>query len=179
MICLLGYNEDPREIWEFRDARRYVRRWARFTGMNDIATSDRWLGRTSAIGRSMSVLGPVAIGGMGFRAACGVFGEMARQMALRGHRPTVPQCPSLAADRFRLRRSSTLSNSPITALNLIGGMGRVPGRSSRLVEQLPHRLLLLARTPVARLQRPRYVRISWNAGPLPRLQTKLAVQFVV
>jgi hypothetical protein len=22
MICLFGYNEDPREVWEFRDARR-------------------------------------------------------------------------------------------------------------------------------------------------------------
>ena len=27
MICLLGYNDDPREVWEFRDARRYVRWW--------------------------------------------------------------------------------------------------------------------------------------------------------
>jgi hypothetical protein len=57
--------------------------------MNDIATADRWLGRTSAIGRTMPA--PWATGGMGFLAACGVFGEVARQMALRGHKPTVPQ----------------------------------------------------------------------------------------
>jgi hypothetical protein len=34
---------------------------------------------------------PWGTGGMGFLAACGVFGEVARQTALRGHKPTVPQ----------------------------------------------------------------------------------------
>ena len=91
MLSLLGYNDDPREVWEFRDARRYVRWWARFAGMNDFATADHWLGMSSAIGRSMPVLGPMATGGMGFLAACGVFGEELRQAALRGHRPMVPQ----------------------------------------------------------------------------------------
>jgi hypothetical protein len=91
MLCLLGYNDDPREIWEFRDARRYVRWWARFAGMNDSATADHWFGASSAIGRTLSVLGPMATGGMGFLAACGVFGEQLRQVALRGHQPMVPQ----------------------------------------------------------------------------------------
>jgi hypothetical protein len=88
-ICLLGYNDDPREVWEFSDARRYVRWWARFAGMDDPATADHWLGASSVIGRSMPA--PWATGGMGFLAACGVFGEELRQAALRGHRPTVPQ----------------------------------------------------------------------------------------
>jgi hypothetical protein len=89
MICLLGYNNDPREIWEFRDARRYVRWWARFAGMDDPATAEHWFGATSAIGRSIPL--PLATGGIGFLAACGVFGEVARQFAVRNFKPTVPQ----------------------------------------------------------------------------------------
>jgi hypothetical protein len=90
MISLLGYNDDPREVWEFRDARRYVRWWARFADMDDPATADRWLGASSAIGRS-GLPWPFATGGMGFLAACGVFGEAPRQAAVRGHQPTVAQ----------------------------------------------------------------------------------------
>lgn len=89
-ICLLGYDDDPREVWEFHDARRYLRWWARLAGMNDLATAERWLGASSAIGRS-GMSAPWAPGCMGFLAACGVFGEELRQAALRGHRPTVPQ----------------------------------------------------------------------------------------
>jgi hypothetical protein len=89
MISLLGYNRDPREVWEFRDARRYVRWWARFAGMNDPATADHWFGAGSAVGQTMPA--PWGTGGMGFLAACGVFGEELRQAALRGHQPTVPQ----------------------------------------------------------------------------------------
>ena len=85
IISLAGYDEDPREIWEFGDARRYVGWWARFAGMDDLKTADRWLGFTSAIGASGNCTG------MGLFAACGVFGEAARQMFLRGHVPTVPQ----------------------------------------------------------------------------------------
>jgi hypothetical protein len=90
MLCLLGYNNDPREIWEFHDARRYVGWWARFAGLDDPATADRWFGASSAIGRS-GLPWPLATGGVGFLAACGVFGEELRQAALRGHQPKVPQ----------------------------------------------------------------------------------------
>jgi len=85
IISLAGYDEDPREIWEFDDARRYVRWWARFAGMDDLKTADPWLGLTSAIGASGNYAG------MGFLAACGVFGEAARQMSSRRHVPTAPQ----------------------------------------------------------------------------------------
>ena len=54
MICLLGYNDDPREVWEFHDARRYLRWWARYAGMNDPATADHWFGASSAVGRTCS-----------------------------------------------------------------------------------------------------------------------------
>jgi hypothetical protein len=88
VICLLGYNADPREVWEFRDARRYVRWWARFAGVDDIETADRFLGLGSAIG----AFDPRFAGaGVGFLAACGVFGEEARQVALRSFKPTVQQ----------------------------------------------------------------------------------------
>ena len=89
MISLLGYNDDPREIWEFDDARRYVRWWARFAGMDDPAIADHWLGASSAIGRAW--FSPMATSGMSFLAACGVFGEEARHFAVRNFKPTVPQ----------------------------------------------------------------------------------------
>jgi hypothetical protein len=36
-ISMLGYNEDPREIWQIEDAARYVRWWARYAGMDNEA----------------------------------------------------------------------------------------------------------------------------------------------
>jgi hypothetical protein len=30
---ILGYDEDPREIWEFGEVRNYVRQWAKFAGI--------------------------------------------------------------------------------------------------------------------------------------------------
>jgi hypothetical protein len=57
--------------------------------MDDFATADRWRGFSSAIGRTM--LEPWATAGMGFLAACGVFGEELRQAILREQEPLVPQ----------------------------------------------------------------------------------------
>jgi hypothetical protein len=87
MLCLLGYNDDPREIWEFPDARRYVRWWARFAGMDDIATANRWVGASSMVGRTL----PQGAGGIGFLAACGVFSKELQQQALRDYKPLTPQ----------------------------------------------------------------------------------------
>jgi hypothetical protein len=83
-ISVLGYSADPRELWEFPDVCRYVRQWARFAGMDDIDTANRLVGMESPL-RAMPYL---AASGMGFLAACGVFGEAMRQHALRNHRPT-------------------------------------------------------------------------------------------
>src|SRR5262245_5878357 len=60
VLHLAGFDDDPREIWEFADAARYVRWWARYAGMGDVDVADRLL----ASGSSLS-----------FLAACGVFGE--------------------------------------------------------------------------------------------------------
>jgi hypothetical protein len=89
MISLLGYSDDPREVWEFHDARQYVRWWARYAGMDDPATADRWLGPSSAISQMLPP--PWGSAGMGFLAGCGVFGEEARQFAVRNLKPTVAQ----------------------------------------------------------------------------------------
>jgi hypothetical protein len=86
MINLLGYDDDPREIWEFTEARRYVRRWARFAGLDDLETADRWLG--SGEGRlDEPITDPRVSAGAAFLGACGVFGEEFRQEVLRKSKP--------------------------------------------------------------------------------------------
>jgi hypothetical protein len=86
MISLLGYDEDPREIWEIPEAARYVRWWAKYTGMDDLKTADRFFGTQSAIGNSGI---SVATSGMGFLMACGVFGEEGRRQILARFKPTL------------------------------------------------------------------------------------------
>jgi hypothetical protein len=36
VINLIGFDDDPRELWEFRDVRLYVRWWARLCSLDDI-----------------------------------------------------------------------------------------------------------------------------------------------
>jgi hypothetical protein len=86
VVALLGYDQDPREIWEIPEAARYVRWWAQYAGMDDYDEADRWLGASSVIGRSDL---PHGIAGIGFLAACGVFGDEIRRQALAGSLPTV------------------------------------------------------------------------------------------
>jgi hypothetical protein len=60
-FCLTidGYDDDPKEIWEFEDARLYVQQWTRFAGVDDPETAQRYC----------------TLETLGFLAACGVFGE--------------------------------------------------------------------------------------------------------
>jgi hypothetical protein len=92
-ILFLGYDDDPRELWEFSEARRYVRWFARLTGLNDPAEADRWVG--SGEGRLEASLDPERMPylttGSGLLAICGVFGEQARQLALSNVKPTSKQ----------------------------------------------------------------------------------------
>jgi hypothetical protein len=81
VIHLAGYDDDPRDIWEIDDAVRYVGWWARHAGMNDFDTAERLLG----------VPGFEHSSSLGFLAACGVFGEGAKQAALKDWSPTVAQ----------------------------------------------------------------------------------------
>jgi hypothetical protein len=57
--------------------------------MDDPVVADSWLGLNSAIGQSLPP--PWGTAGIAFLAGCGVFGEEARQFALRNLKPTVPQ----------------------------------------------------------------------------------------
>jgi hypothetical protein len=63
-ICLLGYDEDPREIPEIPEAAKYVRKWAHYAGLTDLDT---------AAGS------PIGMAGAAFLAACGAFGEDIQQ----------------------------------------------------------------------------------------------------
>jgi hypothetical protein len=60
-ILMIGYDDDPREIWEIVDSARYVRRWARLAGIDDVETA--WNS-------------PLGAEGAAFLAACGCFGEV-------------------------------------------------------------------------------------------------------
>jgi hypothetical protein len=83
-LNLLCYDQDPREVWEIVDAARYVRRWARFAGMDNIETALHFLGPASAAGTHGAV-------SLSFLAACGCFGDEMKQAALRGFNPTTAQ----------------------------------------------------------------------------------------
>jgi hypothetical protein len=78
VLNLLGYNEDPREIWDIAEAARYVRWWARFADMNEIENAAGFLGLP---GTSLDGVG------VAFLAACGVFGDEAKRAALAKHKP--------------------------------------------------------------------------------------------
>jgi hypothetical protein len=84
VLQFVGYDDDPRELWEFPEVCRYVRRWARSAGLSDFGTADYWLGT----GEGRLPTPSEHAWGVSFLAACGVFGEALRQTALRQHRPT-------------------------------------------------------------------------------------------
>jgi hypothetical protein len=70
---LIGYDEDPREIWELPDATRYVRLWARLAGIHS----------PDDIPHAELVAGT---GLLGFLAACGCFGESLKRTTLEQFR---------------------------------------------------------------------------------------------
>jgi hypothetical protein len=74
---IAGYDDDPREIWEFEDACHYVRQWANFAGMDNLETALRHCKQIPAA--------------LGFLAACGVFGEAIRRQSLARIKPTTEQ----------------------------------------------------------------------------------------
>jgi hypothetical protein len=89
MINLLGFNEDPREIWDISEAARYVRWWARFAGLNDIKMAERYILDAPDVGVASLNIKSVAGANVGFLAACGVFGDEMKAIVLRNHKPPV------------------------------------------------------------------------------------------
>ena len=79
LIYVLGYDQDPRELWEIPEAARYVRWWARYAGMDDYGTADRLVGSGSPMREADQFLG------LGLLAACGVFGDQRRQQAIAAY----------------------------------------------------------------------------------------------
>ena len=72
-ISMLGYNEDPREIWQIEDAARYVRWWACYAGMDNEAAVLR-------VGNMLAATN------YGLLVACGVFGEEAKAEAIQDYK---------------------------------------------------------------------------------------------
>ena len=86
-LQLIGYDQDPREIWEIVDAARYVRQFARAGGLDDIETVQRILGPGSPTWEA----GEPVSGAIGFLAGRGVFGDELKQIALLQVKPTPRQ----------------------------------------------------------------------------------------
>ena len=63
VVCMAGWDQDPRELCHIDEARAYVCRWARFAGIASIDDAEPHLDAY----------------GLGFLAACGVFGEDIRR----------------------------------------------------------------------------------------------------
>jgi hypothetical protein len=62
MIEFAGYDDDPRELWQFPEVCRYLKWWSRFAGIGDwqAAAAVPWLDPSW---------------GIGLLVACGVFGD--------------------------------------------------------------------------------------------------------
>jgi hypothetical protein len=91
-IHLLGFDEDPREIWDIPEAARYVRWFARFAGMDDIKAAERYVLASPDAKLASLNDHSVAESNVGFLAACGVYGDEMKAYTLRNHKPPlVPQ----------------------------------------------------------------------------------------
>ena len=88
-LMIHGYDDDPRELWEFPEVCAYVRKWAELVGLDDIDEADRWFG--SCRGRRYPPLDGVMASSLGFLAGCGVFGDEMRDKALRNIKKTSEQ----------------------------------------------------------------------------------------
>jgi hypothetical protein len=77
-----GYGEDKRPPWELAEVRRYIRWWARYAGMDDLDTADRFVGTRSTLAHAINYFD------LRFLLLCGVFGEKLRQQAEIGILPT-------------------------------------------------------------------------------------------
>jgi hypothetical protein len=70
-VCFLGYDEDPRELWQFAEVRRYIRDWAKAAGIS----RDPLEAKRALPDKRFPCL-------LGLLAGCGYFGEAVRQDVL-------------------------------------------------------------------------------------------------
>jgi hypothetical protein len=87
VINLLGFNEDPREIWSIAEAAKFVRWWARYSGMADMDEVERYV--TEAANTPFTTFNgqSTAEYNITFLAGCGVYGEEIRAHVLRNQSP--------------------------------------------------------------------------------------------
>jgi hypothetical protein len=89
LIHFLGYDDDPRELWEFEEVRKYVCHWAEHARLTDLEAANRWVGDCKGrLDPPLLLEHAPHLNGVGFLAGCGVFGEEIRQISLRGVRAT-------------------------------------------------------------------------------------------
>jgi hypothetical protein len=63
-VSIAGYDQDPRELWELAEVRRFVRRWARAAGLGDPYAAMREIGNGEQFPNLLVLL-----------AKCGTFGK--------------------------------------------------------------------------------------------------------
>jgi hypothetical protein len=63
-VAIAGYDRDPKELWEFAEVRRFVRRWARSAGLGDPYVAMREIGNVEQFPDLLVLL-----------AKCGTFGK--------------------------------------------------------------------------------------------------------
>jgi hypothetical protein len=68
IVMVGGYDDDPRELWDLPEVVRFVRDWAQAAGIH-----------------SPNDLPEVDPSTSGFLAACGLFGEAVRRLAVSAH----------------------------------------------------------------------------------------------
>jgi hypothetical protein len=83
---LLGFDQDPRELWEIPEAARYIRWWARFAGIDSEETACRLLGQDSPNGTTFYGAATLVM-----LSGCGVFGDELKQVVLAQHKATTAQ----------------------------------------------------------------------------------------
>jgi hypothetical protein len=83
-----GFDDDPRELWEFPEVCAYVQRWANLVGLDTLEDAGKWVG--SCEGRLASPLTDDELQGNGFSVLAGleVFGPEAQADALADLKPT-------------------------------------------------------------------------------------------
>jgi hypothetical protein len=89
ILNVMGYDDDPRELWEFEEVCRYVQWRAEIVALDSLEAADFWVG--SCGGRLDQELDGAAASGLGVLCACGVFGEEMRREAVSDIEPTTEQ----------------------------------------------------------------------------------------
>jgi hypothetical protein len=77
LLMVMGYDDDPRELWEFPEVREYVQSWAGLVGLDDYdAAVAVFSARPIAQGYAPEAVHEVIVNTVGLLNSCGVFGDV-------------------------------------------------------------------------------------------------------